>query len=128
MGQRHAIELSAELDHRVDVRIRELEALIHGLRPIDEQRDGAVVLRGLGRRSGLRDRQPAESEDSLVLHLQGDLAGDEQAHARGSGGHGIGQPCDVFDQVLGVVEHEKHVERLQACDERGKGILDACDR
>ena len=125
--QRQSVQLAAQVDHRGDVVVSQLEASIARLRLTDEQRDRAEAdcLGRSGADFGHRERP--EPEYALAVGLQRDLAGDEQAHARRAGGDRVGQPRDLIDEVLGVVEQQQDVERLHPRDQRRDRLLAAAD-
>jgi hypothetical protein len=72
--------------------------------------------------------QRAEPKHPLLLDLQQDLAGDEQPHAWRAGHDGVAQLRHRIDQVLGIVECEQHVERLQTGHERRQLMVSARHR
>ena len=122
-GQRDAVQMPAQLDHRVAVVVAQGEAARYRLRLVDEQRHRAVAQRLARGRAGFRHRQRLEPEHALAVDVQRRLAGDEQPHARRAGQQRAGQRRHAVDHLVGVVEHQQGARRVQCLDQRRQRVV-----
>ena len=104
--QRQAVELAADVHHRVQVAFVEAEARLDRADAGDEQRHRAVRRR-IRQHGMVRHRQGAEPDRPLARQLQGLLARDQDLQV----GHGVEQLAHErghrIDEVLAVVQNQQ---------------------
>jgi hypothetical protein len=117
--ERQAVQRAADLDHRRGIGFAQREPAVDRVRALREQRDRAELQRLRRGQHLARHGQRPEAKDALAAEPKGRLACDDDTQ-RGRGVDQLrGEPGDVVEQVLGIVEREQHLERRHRAEEGG---------
>src|SRR5207302_2842721 len=114
-GERYAVQTTADLGNRGDVRGVEVEGRLHGLRPRGEQphRLGPLGFRAVSRRGEGRHRPRL-----LAFDVERLARGGQDRHVRTAREDSVDQVRAAVKQVLAVVEDEQDALWTEMIDDQ----------